>query len=75
MQENYEVDNEHIKSKMKEIGTILAGELPTGWGFSLLIFNFGEGGGPGDGLFYISNARRENMIEAMKEFIAKEENK
>ncbi len=38
-------------------------------GFAILVFNFGESSG---GLAYISNARREDMIEAMKEFIARE---
>ncbi len=37
-------------------------------GFAVLVFDFGEGGG----LAYISNAWREDMIEAMKEFIARE---
>lgn len=38
-----------------------------GYGFTLLIFNFGEGT---KRMNYISNTERETMITAMKEFIS-----
>lgn len=38
-------------------------------GFALLVFSFGEGGF----LNYVSNAQREDMLCAMKEFIARAE--
>lgn len=45
--------------------------LPKGWGFALLIFRFGE---HDDGrMNYCSNARREDMLVAMREFIASNE--
>lgn len=59
--------NEGIEETLNEIGKIVAGQLPPGWGFNLLLFNFGEKGAT----FYISNADRSSMIEAMKEFIDK----
>lgn len=68
---NFEVFNEDIEFKMREIGEILNTILPDGWGFNLLIFNFGKNGS----MFYISNAERESMIEAMKEFIKNQEGK
>lgn len=68
---DFEVFNEDIEIKMKDIGEILNTILPDGWGFNLLIFNFGKNGS----MFYISNAERESMIEAMKEFIKNQEGK
>lgn len=47
--------------------------MPDGWGFTLLMFNYGVGEKLGDGLFYLSSANREDMIATMREFIAKEE--
>jgi len=52
---------------MKDIGSRVKSVMPPGWGFTLLIFNFGEGGN----LFYTSNAQREDMIKTMQEFIEK----
>ena len=42
------------------------------WGFALLVFPFGE---PGDQsrINYISNAERQDMLAALKEFIARNE--
>jgi hypothetical protein len=38
------------------------------YGFTLMLFHFGEGGH----LTYISNAQREDMILAIKEFLVKQ---
>jgi hypothetical protein len=47
-----------------EIGRRLDAALPKGqWGYALLLFQFGEGGTMG----YISNAKREDMIKALRE--------
>ena len=64
-QDTFEVRNETIEGHLRQIGKTIARELPPGWGFTLLLFSFGEGGST----FYISNAQRADMIEAMKEFI------
>ena len=64
---NYEVRHEDAEKMLNEIGALLRSACPPGYGFSLLIFSFGEGGN----LFYTSNAQREDMIRAMQEFIAK----
>lgn len=42
------------------------------YGFALLMFEFGDAK-PGDRMNYISNSAREDMIAAMKEFIARAE--
>lgn len=65
--EDYQVKNNQIEKILKKIGHKIGDLLPQGWGFTLLIFNFGEKGN----LFYISNAKREDMIKTMQEFIDK----
>lgn len=44
--------------------------LPKGWGFGLLIFEMNND--PDGPLLWVSSARREDMTEAMKEFIKKQ---
>lgn len=63
----FEVRNEQAEAMLNEVGQLLKAVCPPGYGFSLLVFSFGEGGN----MFYASNAERESMIQAMQEFIAK----
>lgn len=63
----FEVRNEAAEKMLREIGQMLREVCPAGFGFSLLVFSFGEGGN----MFYTSNAQREDMIRAMQEFIQK----
>jgi hypothetical protein len=63
----FEVRDEQAEAMLKEIGQKIREACPKGYGFSLLIFSFGEGGN----MFYTSNAQREDMIRAMQEFIQK----
>ena len=67
---DYIVHDPEIETHLKEIGgrikTVLDG---TGYGFALLIFSFG----PEGNMFYCSNAERQTMCDAMREFIAKNE--
>ncbi len=53
---------------MNAIAEVLS-EALEGQGFALLVFDFGDKGR----MNYISNARREDMIVAMKEFISRNE--
>ena len=69
MANKFEVRDAQIEKDLRDIGQAIGKSLPEGYGFNLLIFNFGEGGAT----FYISNAQRDDMIKAMKEFIAKQE--
>jgi hypothetical protein len=71
MEGNFEVRNEQVENALKDIGQLVARSVPNGFGFAILMFNFGEGGG----MFYVSNAQRKDMIKAMKEFVEREENK
>lgn len=64
---NYEVFNEDIEIALKHLGETIGKKLPKGWGFNLMIFDFGKKGS----MFYISNAQRQDVISQMREFIKK----
>lgn len=64
---NYEVLNEDIEIAMKQIGEVIGKSLPKGWGFNLMLFDFGDKGS----MFYMSNADRQDVIKQMREFIKK----
>lgn len=63
----YEVRDEKAEKMLNEIGKMLREACPPGFGFSLLVFSFGDGGS----MFYTSNAERETMCQAMLEFVQK----
>lgn len=64
MRSDYQVRDPDIEKILESLGNMMRNALDgTGYGFSLLIFTFGEGGN----MFYTSNARREDMIRAMYE--------
>ncbi len=62
---SYEIDNPEIQAKLRKIAELIGRDMPPGWGFTLLLFEFT----PGDSLFYISSAQRPDMIKTMQEFI------
>lgn len=64
---SYNIRNEEIELILRDIGKRIGASIPPGWGFNLQIFEFE----PGDALFYISNANREDIVKVMKEFIAR----
>lgn len=61
---------EFTKRKMQTIAKKVEKELPKGFGFVVLSFAFNSEGE----MIYVSNANREDVIKAMKEFIMKTEN-
>jgi hypothetical protein len=63
-----EIEAQHRKS-MNDIAEILD-SIFQGYGFALLIFSLNKSDGR---MNYISNAMREDMLVAMKEFIAHSE--
>ncbi len=70
MEEDFRVKNEEIEKSLKEIGLKLKGIMPNGWGYTLFMFDYQKGN---DGaLFYLSTAKREDMIKTLEEFIKKE---
>lgn len=54
-----------IRPLLQKLGGWLGASVPDGWGFNLLLFQFGEGGN----LFYISSAERQDVIALMREYI------
>lgn len=58
-----------VRETMNKVASAIDSALPDGFGFVLLVFNFGEGGY----MNYISNSDRADVVRAMKEFVAKEE--
>ena len=48
---------------IRDIGSIIGPIFPKGWGFTLLCFTFWAGGYS----TYISNAKRADMIKALRE--------
>lgn len=63
-------EDEKVKSKMQTIARKVNEELPEGYGFIVLGFKFNDAGE----MIYVSNADRQDVVKAMKEFIEKTEN-
>lgn len=62
---NYEVDNPELKKLLQEMAKKLTADLPKGYGFTLFLFGFGTA----KPLFYISSARRGDMVMTVKEWL------
>lgn len=65
----FEIKNDAVKATMRDIAGSIGGALPEGWGFTLLLFQYGEGGG----LFHISSAERADNFRMIREWMAKVE--
>jgi hypothetical protein len=62
-------DREQIRDQLRDIGRTIRAALPSGWGFALLLFEYGQKGS----MHYMSSAARAEMIRAMRELIEKME--
>lgn len=58
-------DAAEVRPLLQHLGGEIGESLPEGWGFNLLLFQFGEGGS----LFYISSAEKSDVIAIMREYI------
>ncbi len=67
MNDDFQIKNETAQLALREIADVVKGRTPSGMGFAVFMFDYGENGA----MFYASSAQRADMIEAMKEFIAK----
>lgn len=67
--DSFEVRNKEAEDYLRDVGRILKENTPKGMGFTLLLFDYGDGGN----MFYTSSAKREDMIKALKEFIQKQQ--
>lgn len=65
----YEIDDPVIKNRLRSIAEQIKKFLPSGWGFTLFLFGFGKD----KGVFYISNANREDMVKTIKAWLAKQD--
>ncbi|KKM90107.1 hypothetical protein LCGC14_1241900 [marine sediment metagenome] len=65
---------ERLNSIGRKIGTLIGKDLPPDIGFGLFLFNYGDKETGDCGFMaWISNASRETMIPALKEWIAEAE--
>ena len=64
------MEEEYLKNKMQDIAKKIKEELPENFGFVLLTYRHNSKGE----LIYVSNSNREDVVEAMKEFIEKTKN-
>lgn len=56
-----------LTPELQSLAKMIEDKLPKGWSFGLMIFEMNyEPDGP---LLWVSNARREDMISVMKEYI------
>ncbi len=58
------IDELELKTKCVMLGKLLAENLPEGVGFTLLLFGFT----PDQFMTYMSNAKREDMVNVLEEF-------
>jgi len=65
----FEVRNPEVEKRLKDIGDRLRETMPDGFGFALLIAEFGEAGS----MFYTANCQRQDVCNMMREFISKSE--
>lgn len=66
--EHYEVDRPETKELLRDIGARIKQVLPDSMGFTLFMFDYGQGGA----MFYISSAERGDMVQSLQEFLAKQ---
>lgn len=60
--------NPQIEKLLRDIAQNIGAQIPEGFGFTLLIFGYGDD----ESMFYISSAQRNDMVKAMREFIQKQ---
>ena len=58
---------EEAERKMQSIARVVGNMVPTGWGFAVLCFSFGENGF----INWVSNAQRADMVKALRELADK----
>jgi hypothetical protein len=66
---DFQVRNPEAEKVLNDIGNMMRAAMPLGYGFVLLMVEFGEKGG----CFYTSNIRREDVCNTLREFIQKNE--
>ena len=72
MKQDYGIRHAGAERALRQVGEWLKNTMPPGFGFTLFIFEYGDEIDPG-AMFYLSSSERSDMIKALKEFIAKQE--
>jgi hypothetical protein len=72
---SYNVRSTEVESALRTLAKRISPDVPKGFGFTLMLFSYGQTGlakeGPAGSMFYISSARRDDMVKAMREFISR----
>lgn len=68
MHDAFNVKNDEVQAKLRELGVYLKSQMPKNMGFTLLMSEWGENGA----MFYISSIERESSLESMKEYLIKQ---
>lgn len=66
--DHYEIRHPEIELLIRRLGQHVHAALPEGWGFTLLLFEYGQHGQ----LFYISSAQRADVCGVMRQWLQKE---
>ena len=61
----YEIKDDFAQNRLHAIAENIKPFVPSGWGFTLFLFSYGEGGN----LFYISTVDREDGIRIVEEWL------
>lgn len=64
----YEVKDPAVQATLIKLGGLIRASLPPGWGFSLFLVQYG----PDGAMFYLSSANRDDMVQALREWLARE---
>lgn len=64
----YEIENDAIKATLHDIADLVGSSLDKGWGFLLMLFEYG----PKGSMFYISSAERLACMRMAQEWINKQ---
>lgn len=64
---DFEVRDPRAEEALKRIGESIREAVPSGMGFALFLFDFGDKGN----MFYISNSTRQDMAATLRDFLEK----
>lgn len=65
--DNFNHKDEVAEKTLHNIGRIIKTQIPKGYGFSLILADYGDSGG----VFYISSMDREGFVGTIKELLPK----
>lgn len=63
---------EEIKRPANQVAQYLGAELPKGWGFGLVLFEYNSTPEAQGALMWLSSGSREDMVLAMQEFVRRQ---